>query len=53
MVSAVLLLVLDRVMGLRVSDETEMRGLDMSEHGESVDPAYHAAKTALLGELHE
>ena len=52
-VSSALLLALDRTMGLRVSDDTELRGLDMSEHGESVDPLYRAAKSALLGELHE
>ncbi len=40
MVSAVLLLVLGRVMGLRVSEETERVGLDLSEHDESVVPAY-------------
>ena len=30
-----LLKVLDRLMGLRVKDEDEVEGLDLSQHGES------------------
>ena len=33
-VSYVLLKILDKVMGLRVDEESETRGLDLSEHGE-------------------
>jgi len=34
-VSYGLLKLLDRIMGLRVSREDEMMGLDLSEHGEA------------------
>jgi Amt family ammonium transporter len=34
-VSYVLLKILDKVMGLRVSDESEVMGLDVSQHGEA------------------
>ena len=33
-VSYILLKILDKVMGLRVDEESETRGLDLSEHGE-------------------
>ncbi|HEY9566485.1 MAG TPA: ammonium transporter, partial [Thalassobaculum sp.] len=36
--SAVLFVVVDRIIGLRVSEEVEMGGLDLAEHGER---AYH------------
>jgi len=32
--TAILLKVLDVVMGLRVTDDDELRGLDFSQHGE-------------------
>jgi Amt family ammonium transporter len=34
-VSYVLLKVLDRVMGLRLADEHEIMGMDLSQHGEA------------------
>ena len=38
-VSAVLYLIVDKTIGLRVSADDERRGLDLTSHGES---AYHA-----------
>lgn len=35
MITVVLLKVIDRVMGLRVSEDAEVNGLDISQHGES------------------
>ena len=34
-VTWIILKILDRTMGLRVSDEHEVNGLDLSQHGES------------------
>jgi len=34
-VTLIILKVLDRTMGLRVSDEHEVNGIDLSQHGEA------------------
>jgi Amt family ammonium transporter len=34
-VTAILLKIIDKVIGLRVNEESEVNGLDISQHGES------------------